>query len=230
MTFDGHQCCDYAEMRLTVVGCSPAWPNPGGAQSGYLVESNGGSALLDCGPGVLARLRSGETSLDPDAIVITHFHLDHWGDLVPWVWRGLNLKGQGANVRKPALWLPPGGRELLERFGSLLGFPDMFERVFSPAEYTEGVAFDAGGSTITAVRVPHYNVEAYALRVVGDDRVLTYSGDSGRPRPLSRRRMERISFSARRPCSPEKSTVSHAVTCRSTRLARRSTLPAQRSS
>ena len=21
-----------------------------------------------------------------DAIVITHFHLDHWGDLVPWVW------------------------------------------------------------------------------------------------------------------------------------------------
>ena len=25
-------------MKLTVVGCSPAWPNPGGAQSGYLVD------------------------------------------------------------------------------------------------------------------------------------------------------------------------------------------------
>ena len=25
-------------MNLTVVGCSPAWPNPGGAQSGYLVN------------------------------------------------------------------------------------------------------------------------------------------------------------------------------------------------
>jgi len=166
-------------MRLTVVGCSPAWPNPGGAQSGYLVESDGGSALLDCGPGVLARLRGGEISHDPDAIVITHFHLDHWGDLVPWVWRGINLKGRGATVRKPALWLPPGGSELLERFGSLLGFPDMFERVFTLAEYTANVGFTAGGYTITAIRVPHYDVEAYALRVVGDDRVLTYSADSG---------------------------------------------------
>ena len=35
-------------MRLTVVGCSPAWPNPGGAQSGYLVHADG-AVLLDCG-------------------------------------------------------------------------------------------------------------------------------------------------------------------------------------
>ena len=39
-----------------MVGCSPAWPNPGGAQSGYLVEGEG-RLLLDCGPGVLSRLR-----------------------------------------------------------------------------------------------------------------------------------------------------------------------------
>ncbi len=41
-------------VKLIVVGCSPAWPNPGGAQSGYLVEGPG-RLLLDCGPGVLAR-------------------------------------------------------------------------------------------------------------------------------------------------------------------------------
>src|SRR5438067_1638331 len=41
-------------MKLTVLGCSPAWPNPGGTQSGYLVEGPG-RLLLDCGPGVLAR-------------------------------------------------------------------------------------------------------------------------------------------------------------------------------
>ena len=46
----------YMEVRLTVIGSSPAWPNPGSAQSGYLVEGEG-ALLLDCGPGVLARLR-----------------------------------------------------------------------------------------------------------------------------------------------------------------------------
>jgi ribonuclease BN (tRNA processing enzyme) len=74
------------EVKLRVVGCSPAWPNPGGAQSGYLVESDGARVLLDCGPGVLARLREWEDWPRVDAIAITHWHLDHWGDLIPWVW------------------------------------------------------------------------------------------------------------------------------------------------
>src|SRR3712207_2194395 len=64
-----------AEVKLRVVGCSPAWPNPGGAQSGYLVESgDGGRVLLDCGPGVLARLRADEGWPRVDAILITHWH------------------------------------------------------------------------------------------------------------------------------------------------------------
>ena len=73
-------------MRLTVIGSSPAWPNPGGAHSGYMVTANGSRVLLDCGPGVLARLREMEAWPGVDAIAITHWHLDHWGDLVPWVW------------------------------------------------------------------------------------------------------------------------------------------------
>src|SRR5215210_3993539 len=74
------------QMKLRVIGCSPAWPNPGGAQSGYLVEADGRRVLLDCGAGVLAKLREHEDWPRVDAICITHFHLDHWGDIVPWVW------------------------------------------------------------------------------------------------------------------------------------------------
>ena len=167
-------------MRLTIAGCSPAWPNPGGAQSGYLVEGGdgGGAVLLDCGPGVLARLRTREAWPEPDAIVITHFHLDHWGDLVPWVWGAFYREADGKKPRRPALWLPPGGSERLAHFGTLLGFPEMFERVFACVEYAPGVAFDAGGCRVTACLVPHYQIEAYALQVTDGDRTLVYSGDS----------------------------------------------------
>jgi ribonuclease BN (tRNA processing enzyme) len=164
-------------VKLTVVGCSPAWPNPGGAQSGYLVNG-GGNLLLDCGPGVLARLRQDDLWPRVDAIVITHFHLDHWGDLVPWVWGSMYLQGLGNAPPRAAVWVPPGGIQMLCEFGSRLGFPDMFERVFGVHEYEPGVPFVAAAHTVVATRVPHYRLDAYALRVVGE-RTLTYSGDSG---------------------------------------------------
>jgi ribonuclease BN (tRNA processing enzyme) len=163
-------------VKLTVIGCSPAWPNPGSAQSGYLVEGDG-RLLLDCGPGVLARLREQEDGWPRiDAIVITHFHLDHWGDLVPWTWGA--MFGPGAGADKPELWLPPGGREVLSGFGSRLGFQDMFEQVFELHEYRDGETFEAAGLQITPHRVPHYDLLTFGMRITNAAKALAYSGDS----------------------------------------------------
>jgi ribonuclease BN (tRNA processing enzyme) len=165
-------------VRLKVVGCSPAWPNPGGAQSGYLLEGPG-RVLLDCGPGVLARLReqNGNGWPQVDAIVITHFHLDHWGDIVPWVWG--RMFGLGRDYESPELWLPPDGIAELEVFGERFGTPWMFERTFDLREYTEGESFVAAGLEIVAIRLPHYTLRTYGLRVSNGAQTLAYSGDSG---------------------------------------------------
>ena len=164
-------------MRLTVVGSSPAWPNPGSAQSGYLVETASrpsGKLLLDCGPGVLARLREGGAP-DVDAIAITHFHLDHWGDLVPWAW----LAAHGMkDARCPELWLPPGGAGELATFASLWGNDAMFERAFELREFEECEPFPAAGFVVEPRRVAHYGLAAFGFRLSHDGRTLAYSGDS----------------------------------------------------
>ena len=162
-------------VRVTVIGSSPAWPNPGGAHSGYLVEDSK-RLLLDCGPGVLPRLRDMEGWPQLDAVAITHWHLDHWGDLVPWVW-GTMYRNEGRE-RHPALIVPPNGRRHLEDIGSRLGFSDMFERTFHMSEYQPGIPFVVGSLAVTATRVPHYTLETYAFRVESQGRVLAYSGDS----------------------------------------------------
>jgi ribonuclease BN (tRNA processing enzyme) len=165
-------------VRLIVVGSSPAWPNPGGAQSGYLVEDAGGRLLLDCGPGVLARLRELDGGWPRiDAVVITHWHLDHWGDLVPWVWG--SLKGPGSEVKRPELWLPPEGRERIRDFGARLGWDDMFDQVFDICDYAGDEPFGAGGFTVLARRLPHYTLLTFGLRVTNGSHSLAYSGDSG---------------------------------------------------
>jgi ribonuclease BN (tRNA processing enzyme) len=161
------------DVRLTVIGSSPAWPNPGGAQSGYLLEG-AGKLLLDCGPGVLARLR--ETGVRPDAIAITHWHLDHSGDLIPWAW--LNAYSPEAGRSRPELWLPPGSEQELETFTSFWGVPRMWERAFELREFAAGEPFHAAGFTVEAARLPHYTMEAYGFRVTYEGKTLAYSGDS----------------------------------------------------
>ena len=142
-----------------------------------MLEANESRLLLDCGPGVLGRLRENELWPHVDGIAITHFHLDHWGDLVPWVWGTFYLATNGP-LPKPALWVQPGGADFLTGLGERLGFPDMFERTFELAEYQPDTPFRIGPLVVTPTRVPHYTLQTYAFRVEADDRTLAYSGDS----------------------------------------------------
>ena len=155
-------------MRLTVIGCSPAWPNPGGAQSGYLVEGPG-RLLVDCGPGVLSRLRERETWPRIDAIAISHLHLDHMGDLVAWLW-GARI-GPGRGAPKPSLWVPQGAK-----------FDDPLEDAFQIHEYADREPFEAAGFTITAYPTRHAALP-HGFRITDGNRTLAYSGDSG-PDPV----------------------------------------------
>jgi ribonuclease BN (tRNA processing enzyme) len=164
------------DVRLTVIGSSPAWPNPGSAQSGYLVETESHrNLLLDCGPGVLGRLRA-NGGVHVEAMAITHFHLDHWGDLVPWAW--LNAYGPKNEHIPCSVWLPPRGRSQLEAFAANFGNDGMFESAFELHEFEPGKPFRAAGFEVEAHRLPHYTMEAYGFRVREGERLLAYSGDS----------------------------------------------------
>ena len=100
-------------LALTVLGGSPAWPNPGQAASGYLVESARARVLLDCGSGIASELRAHDPGPLTD-IVISHFHADHWFDLVPlhYAYR----YGSWSDRPRASLHLPPGGRSVLDRW------------------------------------------------------------------------------------------------------------------
>jgi ribonuclease BN (tRNA processing enzyme) len=162
-------------VKVTVIGCSPAWPNPGSVQSGYLVEGRG-RLLLDCGPGVLSRLRELEPWPLVDAVVLTHFHLDHWGDIVAWVF-GASF-GAGKDAAPPELWVPPGGRATLDGFGEQLGFGGDIDRAFVVREYAESVPFEAAGFELTPARLIHYDELTFGMRVTDGRTTLAYSGDT----------------------------------------------------
>jgi len=70
-------------VRLTVLGACGAWPEPGQACSGYLVEHDGFRLLVDAGYATVPRLLERVAASQLDAVFISHGHPDHCADPTP---------------------------------------------------------------------------------------------------------------------------------------------------
>jgi ribonuclease BN (tRNA processing enzyme) len=69
------------DLRLDVLGCDGSYAGAGGACSGYLVSSAHARVWIDTGPGTLARVQRHAPLTDLSAVVVTHEHPDHCGEL-----------------------------------------------------------------------------------------------------------------------------------------------------
>ena len=114
-------------MRVTVLGRSPARPNPGEACAGYIVEGGRSRVMLDAGPGTVAQLLRRNTPDELDAVVISHMHTDHCLDLVtlrysyPWI-----------DVAKKRLLVivPPGSMAQISELALGAGYVNFFDKSF----------------------------------------------------------------------------------------------------
>jgi ribonuclease BN (tRNA processing enzyme) len=69
------------DLSLTVLGCDGSYAGAGGASSGYLVTTADERVWLDTGPGTLGRVQLHVALPDLSAIVVSHEHPDHCGEL-----------------------------------------------------------------------------------------------------------------------------------------------------
>ncbi len=167
-------------MRLTILGRSPARPNPGEACAGYLLDGGRTRILLDVGPGVVAQLLLKTTPDELDAVVVSHMHTDHFLDLVtlrysyPWL--------EDAKRRLKVI-VPPGSREQLEQVALGAGYRDFFDRSFDFHEHDGHSAIQIGDLHLEPYETKHF-VPTWGFRVeargTGESahHVFAYSADS----------------------------------------------------
>lgn len=151
-------------MRITVLGKSPAWPDAGGACSGYLVQDGDTCLLVDCGAGVFGKLRATVDYVDVDAVVITHLHADHVLDLIPFG-TALTFSPRARDVR-PRLIVPPGATAALGALTAAVSQPGLLEGAFALSEYDPADTIAVGALRLRFQPVPHY-VPANAVEVRG---------------------------------------------------------------
>ena len=162
-------------MRLTVLGRSPASPNPGEACAGYLVEGGGARALVDIGPGVVAQLLVRHHPDELDAVVVSHMHADHMLDLVTlryvYPWRAQ------PRDRRLRVVMPPGSADQLLDLARGVGNARHFEDSFRLSEHDGSRPLTFGGLTMTPVETVHF-IPCWGFRMEADGRRLSYTADT----------------------------------------------------
>ncbi|MBS1868182.1 MAG: MBL fold metallo-hydrolase [Actinobacteria bacterium] len=163
-------------MRITVLGKSPAWQDPGGACSGYLVEAGGRCLLLDCGNGVFAKLRAARAFTDVCAVVISHLHADHFMDLIPYAYALAYSHQARAAGSRPQLHVPPGGRETLRRITGAWQAEELIEQSFEVHEYDPAAELALDPLRVRFHEVPHF-IRTHAVQVSAGGASFTYGAD-----------------------------------------------------
>ncbi|GGA41598.1 MBL fold metallo-hydrolase [Psychrobacillus lasiicapitis] len=68
-------------MECRVIGMWGGFPKKNGPCSGYLIQHEDFSLLIDCGSGVLTELQNYADLNNINHVILTHYHYDHFSDI-----------------------------------------------------------------------------------------------------------------------------------------------------
>jgi ribonuclease BN (tRNA processing enzyme) len=158
-------------VRITVLGGSGAWPTAAQACSGYLVQDEGFTLLIDPGYATLPRLLELLPARAVDAVLISHGHPDHCADLNPLL-RARAL----AQDPPPALDVHtlPGAVDAV----LALDEPRMLASAFALREFEAGQQFGIGPFDVQTWLLPHWVPNA-GIRLASGAGIMAYTGDTG---------------------------------------------------
>ena len=167
--------------ELVFIGTSDAFGAGGRRQSALLVRGPGGSVLVDCGATTSGGLCDLGIARDEiDAILISHFHGDHFGG-IPFLLLGALYEDRR---RRPlAIAGPRGVEQRVRTLATAMGY-SLDEREWTfPIRFEElqaGREREIGPVSVEAFEVFHQpQTEPHGLALRFANRRLVYSGDTG---------------------------------------------------
>lgn len=160
-------------FKVTVLGSSGGYAGAGRACSGFLLEQDESSLVLDLGSGALSRLLEYREPDDVGGVALTHMHYDHYVDLY-----GLCTARRfwPARLSPLPVLAPDGAGEVLTAALQESSREEFLELIDLRAPVA-GVEIEFAGFALAAHRAKHV-VDSLAYRVGDGERSLCYTGDT----------------------------------------------------
>lgn len=174
--------CSHLMSRLTILGSGTCVPSLERSSCSVLLNTGESSILMDAGPGTIRRLlHTGTGIFDITHIFFSHFHPDHTGELVSFLFA--SKYPQTHSRRTPlALVAGKGFANFFQGLKNVYGHwielaPDVINVI--ELDHAAGASRSCRDFKLDAMPVNH-NPESLAYRfTLGQGTSLVYSGDTG---------------------------------------------------
>jgi len=168
-------------LDVHFIGTSDAFGAGGRRQSAFLARDAHGTLLVDCGATTNTGLAAEGIERDEiDAILVSHFHADHFGGIPLILIAALY---QDHRTRPLEIAGPPGIETRVINLAAAMGHPLNDRDWTFPVVYTEliaGISQEVGPASVTSFETYHNkDVCPHGLKIAFDKRKLVYSGDTG---------------------------------------------------
>jgi len=155
-------------INIVIIGFWGAYPGCGEATSGYLLQSNGFSLLMECGSAVLSLLPGFTDVGSLDAVLLSHYHADHVADIGCLQYAVKVQADLGLRSDPLPLYGPEG-----DTCPSLTYHEYTRARYVKPSEPSQ-----IGPFTVTFQETSHPAL-CYAMRIESEGKVIVYTADTG---------------------------------------------------
>ncbi|MCM3741709.1 MBL fold metallo-hydrolase [Oceanobacillus luteolus] len=155
-------------MKITVIGMWGGFPKKGEPCSGYLIQHEGFSLLVDCGSGVLMKLQEFINLNEIHHVVLSHYHYDHSSDVGAYQFSRL-VNTKLGKVDHPLCIYGPENPVKKDEFTSIPY--TQFQRIDQDTELT------IGPFQLNFLKSIH-PVETYAMKITCKNQTIVYTADT----------------------------------------------------
>src|SRR3989338_1995876 len=165
-------------MKLTVIGNGNVVPTKESNPSAFLIQTSGKMILLDCGYGAVRRLIDAGFDLQKiDIVFVSHFHPDHFADVMPLVISRFVDDMELKRNHRPLVVIGPAGLKNSWQAYRKISWPEPEDKY--PIVFKEDlVKIRAQGINIATFNVKHAPwFKSAGIIIWATNKKLVYTGD-----------------------------------------------------
>ena len=160
-------------IKITPLGTISPYQKDNMNCPGYLVEYKDNKILLDCGNGV-TRLLNFPNVLKNLNVIVTHYHIDHFGDIgliqyASYVYHNLGLLNKRINIYLPK-------NDYLYRKKAITLNKESYSNYIN---INDNYTFNIGDLNLTFYDNKSHNIESFIVKLQNKDYKIIYTSDIG---------------------------------------------------